>query len=722
MHHGVEARRGSALGAGPPSAAAGLSDARRAALRALVDTFLPRLTDAELAQLLDGAAGRLAAPRASVEACLRASGTDAGLDAAVAEVLETHALAAPDEKDFLLLLDLLGSTVGTVALFATLATQPFAAMGRARREALLSSLARSALELRRKAFNGVKRLVLALSLSFVPRGAGANPYWPAVGYALPRRAEGAAPAWNEYDYRARALVDTASLKDGDELEYDVVVVGSGGGGGVAAAKLAEAGYRVVVAEKAAFQGPSDYDEGEAAAFKDLYERAGLLTTVDGAMTILAGAAFGGGTSVNWACCIPLPDRVREEWGAAAHGLPQFLPTPDGAEASDFDRALAAVMRRIGASADGVVHNRNNELLRDGCMRLGYPVRATAQNLKDTAAKSAGWTCFGDRYGNKQGGLYTYLLDAARAGCRFMEGCAVERVLMGPAAAGGTRRATGVVARVARCDGAPPITITLKARRAVVLAAGALHTPCVLLRSGMRNPHVGKHLRLHPVTGVTAKFFGDEVRAYEGAPMTTVSDVCADGPAGDYYGAKLEVPSTHPGLMAACLPWTSGLAAKQNFLDLNHAAAFIVLQRDKGEGHVALEPSDKMKPAVHYTLSRHDRESMIDAMQHAVRIFAASDPDEVATLHVQETSTAALRGAASEAEKTARVEAFNARIRARGLANHAAGLFSAHQMGTCRMGASPATSVIDKDGECWECDDLYIADASTFRLPPGQTRW
>lgn len=74
---------------------------------------------------------------------------------------------------------------------------------------------------------------------------------------------------------------------------------------------------------------------------------------------------------------------------------------------------------------------------------------------------------------------------------------------------------------------------------------------------------------------------------------------AIGPDGDYYGAKLEVPSTHPGLMGACLPWTGGYDVKKHVLDLNHAASFIVLQRDKSEGRVVCDPSDVMKPKVFY---------------------------------------------------------------------------------------------------------------------------
>lgn len=137
--------------------------------------------------------------------------------------------------------------------------------------------------------------------------------------------------------------------------------------------------------------------------------------------------MGGGTTVNWACCIPLPTYVREEWAdsAGTHKLPQFAPpTPsavdkgeqpskatadgsDGAEgpvagkagapeATEYDKALAAVMQRIGASKDGVTHDAGNQILLGGAAKLGYAATATAQNFDAPSAPSAGWTCFGDR--------------------------------------------------------------------------------------------------------------------------------------------------------------------------------------------------------------------------------------------------------------------------------------------------------------------------------------
>jgi choline dehydrogenase-like flavoprotein len=42
----------------------------------------------------------------------------------------------------------------------------------------------------------------------------------------------------------------------------------------------------------------------------------------------------------------------------------------------------------------------------------------------------------------------------------------------------------------------------------------------------------------------------------------------------------------------------------------------------------------------------------------------------------------------------------------------------HPMGTCRMGADPATSVVDAEGRVWGCPGVYVADASVFPSSGG----
>ena len=69
-------------------------------------------------------------------------------------------------------------------------------------------------------------------------------------------------------------------------------------------------------------------------------REAIAASHDGAVGVLAGAAFGGGSTINWACSLRTPRRVQDEW-ARAHGL----------DATDR-RAIESAMR-----ADGREHHR-----------------------------------------------------------------------------------------------------------------------------------------------------------------------------------------------------------------------------------------------------------------------------------------------------------------------------------------------------------------------------
>ena len=46
------------------------------------------------------------------------------------------------------------------------------------------------------------------------------------------------------------------------------------------------------------------------------------------------------------------------------------------------------------------------------------------------------------------------------------------------------------------------------------------------------------------------------------------------------------------------------------------------------------------------------------------------------------------------------------------------MFTAHQMGTCRMGADPKTSVTDEHGEVHGVKGLFVCDGSLFPAPSG----
>ena len=117
-------------------------------------------------------------------------------------------------------------------------------------------------------------------------------------------------------------------------------------------------------------------------------------------------------------------------------------------------------------------------------------------------------------------------------------------------------------------------------------------------------------------------------------MTTVCSVAEPGPREDGYGAKIEVPSVHPGLGASALPWHSGAAYKRALAEFSQTTTLITLCRDVGQGVVAPGgPSAWDPPAVRYTMADADVESMRAAAAECVRILAAAGANKVWTGHV-----------------------------------------------------------------------------------------
>ncbi len=65
-----------------------------------------------------------------------------------------------------------------------------------------------------------------------------------------------------------------------------------------------------------------------------------------------------------------------------------------------------------------------------------------------------------------------------------------------------------------------------------------------------------------------------------------------------------------------------------------------------------------------------------------------------------------------------VDAYVERLRRVRLGAGGFRLFAAHQMGTCRMGTDPETSVANPDGELHDTQGVWIGDTSAFPTASG----
>ncbi|GAA0429649.1 GMC oxidoreductase [Actinoplanes capillaceus] len=625
------------------------SSAQTQVLRLLCDTIVPSL------------------PRpGDTDGFWARSATDVGADQGVLAMLATM----PGEQQ---------AAIG--GLLDILALQGFGTASSESREQILTTLSLASAPAA-AGIGSLTSLILLITYGAVGPD-GRNPNWTRLGYPGP---VAAAPA--------DGPAITPLRPDGGDLDLDadVVVVGSGAGGGLIAGRLAAAGRRVVVLEAGRYRTEADFHQLELAAYQNSYWRGGPQPTGDLNVTLMAGAGLGGGTVINWTNCLKTKDGVRRQW-ADEHGLTDVATDA-------FDRHLDRVWRELSVTDQCSELNRVHEAMHRGAEALGWSFATIYRNWDEKRhdAAIAGHLGFGDPSGAKRSTVKVYLEPAvAEHGARVVDGCRAERVLVEQG------RAVGVVGRWTSEDGAGSATVTVRAP-VVVVAAGALETPGVLLRSGIGGPAAGDYLRLHPCT-VTMGDYGTDMQAWWGAPQAGLVDEFAN--VEDGYGFLMESVQYTTGLGASALPFTTAAEHKQAMADYRNNGSFIGLIRDRGHGRVTLDAAGNT--VAWYSLTDDlDVRNMRRAVEAEIRLHHAAGARGIRVLG---------RGMPGWRFGDD-LEAYLDRARRLPLRAGGATLFSAHQMGSCRMGADPATSVADPRGELHDTRGVWIGDASAFPTPSG----
>ena len=550
----------------------------------------------------------------------------------------------------------------------------FSALPRDERERLLLAWADSRLPQRRAVFEALRKGTLLFYYMLGGPNGGPNPAWDAIGYDGPL---GTLP-----DAKPKALQITPVQRD-ESFDCDVVIVGSGAGGGAAAGVLAAAGLDVIVVESGGYYDDQDFDGSELLALTQYYMGAPQATH-DQSVGLLAGACLGGGTVVNYSTSFPTPHEVRAEW--AAHGVPEFA-------SEQYTASLDAVMERLGVNQEHNEPSSRERKLQEGCVKLGWHVDAMPRGVRKCAqGRECGYCGLGCRVGAKQSVVKTWLADAGATGTRFIVRTKVERVLV----EGGAAR--GIVGRTAEGH-----RITVRSR-AVVAACGAIHTPALLKRSGLQNPNIGKHLKLHPATAVWG-VFEEELKPWEGVMQALYSDQHRD--LHDGYGLKYETAANHPHLFISFAPWRGAQQHLSLMEGLTHSVPMGVLLRDRDGGEVRVGRDGE--PIVRYKLSPFDTDHLRTGIDGAAQIFEAAGARRIFTSQGRFVSYEPGNG---------RREQFMAEADAAGYGPGQVHLGSFHIMGSARMGGTPAGSACDPNGQTWDVRDLYVFDGSAFPTASG----
>jgi len=449
--------------------------------------------------------------------------------------------------------------------------------------------------------------------------------------------------------------------------FDVVVVGSGAGGGVVAGELAWKGRDVLLLEAGPHRTAADFTRWEAKATHDLWWPLRLAPLPGGEMmALLGGRCVGGTTTINTKVALRASEQDVAKW-APATGLTTVggepFSTADLAPYYDRVEQVLGVRERTDWTTSVHTVEKGFRTLGSGlepvrsytdanCMRCG----SCLQGCPTNAGKST---------------MNTYIHDAlARGLLELRAEASVERVLVDKG------HATGV--EYVHASGERR---TVRAK-VVVVAAGTLNTPQLLLRSGLDSPAIGRNLGLHPVRLVYG-LFDEPQDAHLVYPITAH---CMDFQHDDRGGFVIEATTIQdPIAFATTLCDESGPLWGEQLVEaargFRHWVGLLALANDDNASAVTVE--DGME-RFDLELTEADRTRIDGGFDFSRRVLEAAGAKRICWT----------------------------------------GLVSTHVQGSCRMGGDPARSAVDRNGESHDVRGLFVGDGSlvprTLSVNPSLT--
>jgi choline dehydrogenase-like flavoprotein len=458
---------------------------------------------------------------------------------------------------------------------------------------------------------------------------------------------------------------TGVVHPDQRMVTDVLVIGSGAGGATTAASLAEAGIDVLVVE----EGPW-VDQGQVRPFSleqmDRQYRSGGVTVALGLPSIAytEGRCAGGGTEVNSGLYFRPPAHVVEQW-RTEYRIDDLDPDEIDHIAGEIETALSVSLvpgRTTPAS----------ERLRDGAAALGW-----------RQSEIPRWMTYppgGDAVtGTRQSMTRTYLPQAFAAGARMVVDCRVDRLV--------SLGSRALAAEVTHADG----TIGSIRCRHVFVCGGAIQTPAILQRSGIRGL-VGKSLAVHPTVKLAARF-PDKVNVPDDVPVHQVKEFAPDLS----FGGS----ASQPGLVALALSdqWSTFAPA---VTDWERISVYYAAITSQGRGVVRALPGLR-DPLVTYRLTHRDRELLRSGLSRLALLMLEAGADTVYP---------SFRGAPAVADR-AGLSTMNQRF-----AVSRAGVMTVHLCSTVPLGEDRSRCAADSFGRVHGTSNVFVNDASLLPTAPG----
>lgn len=489
-------------------------------------------------------------------------------------------------------------------------------------------------------------------------------------------------------------INFAQQTSPDSVTTDVVIVGSGAGGGIAAEILSRSGLKVLIVEEGPLRTAESFKMREKEAYADLYQEVASRQTVDKSIQILQGRCVGGSTTVNWTSSFRAPEKTLNHW-QQEFGL-------KGLSRQELDPYFAWAEQRLNIAPWQVEPNLNNQKLAEGLTKLGWSHETIRRNVNGCA--NLGYCGTGCPINAKQSMLVSCIPEALQNNAQLFSRARVEELIVK------NNQVTGVWLTSMDSNGQVKQKRVTKVNAGhVILSAGAIGSPAILLRSKLAQDHpmLGKRTFLHPVSACIGRM-PEKINAYQGAPQSIYSDefLWRDGVTGE-LGYKLESAPLHPTISAIMLR-RHGETHFGYMKDFAYFHASLALIRDGFNEHsvggdVSLDNYDF--PKLDYQISDMTWRALKDAMLKLAEIQFAAGAKGVMPIHMDGDFYPSWQKAKQAIESLPMIK-------------NRAQVLSAHVMGGCHFGGDESSSVCDNRGRVKGFENLSVMDGSLFPTSLG----
>ena len=466
------------------------------------------------------------------------------------------------------------------------------------------------------------------------------------------------------------------LAQASTIDCEVLIVGSGAGGAVIADVLTRAGRDVVMIEEGPYIDHENAPSSVPQSVSRLWRNGGITVAMGTPPIAYAeGRCVGGSTEINSAIFQRTPGELLDRWGADYH-IDDF---GESALRPYYEYAESIVNASITAPPFGAV----SEVLEQGARKLGWQVETLARAQRECVGTNlCAAAC---PTGGKQSMTATLIPAALARGLRLIAQCRARRLWRD----GG--RVLGVKAVAHDVYGTHYI-VTIRART-VFLCAGAIHTPALLQRSGIRD-NVGTQLRLHPTIRLLALFDRELDAHLSRLPLYAVTEFMPE----QRFGGSFFLPGFFGMSLAEDWPQRAWLLPHWR-----RCGSYYAMVRSHGSGTVRSLPVGT-EPLVRYQLDDRDWRNLGQGAARLARLLFAAGATHV----YPSVSGHAGWTDASQCDEWMETD----------LPRKRTNLMSIHLFGSCVPGADRARCATDSYGRVYEMDNLIVADASQIPEAPG----